>query len=498
MLFTENKSKKALISSEEQGSQKKRDKKKGKKGAKALADGISSWATSVNSDGVVPAWSDASVDKLQVNIEDRSRLRKLKKEEGETLVTGDIYMKRLQDHYNTTSGAADLFAWAKPQPPKPSHHSENIDEEDPITQLLKSNTSVFSSHTTGLLKPGQRLDYTKLQHANNGSYHASVVTAVEFHPSEEGLLATAGLDRKVQLYSVARERESQKVQTIVLPDLPVYQAKFIGDGSQMIISGNRKYFYYYDLEANKLEKVHGVHGGAFSNTGDALTSLTRLFTPPSPQADLFAFADGDSGSISVLSQKTKKMAFELKLSSSSCTSVGFSGGPDPRLLYAVGDQAEIYVWDIRHSRKCLSKVQDEGCFNTTHLTVSADGSQLATGSHSGVVNVYKTETEGKPLTLVKSILNLTTAITDLKFDPTGQLLAVCSKWKKNALRLIHTGPGGTFTTYQNFPAGHAVGVLKYPLCMGFSSDSQYFAMGNDEGKAHLWHLSHFSGRVNSD
>ena len=50
----------------------------------------------------------------------------------------------------------------------------------------------------------------------------------------------------------------------------------------MIISGNRKYFYYYDMEANKLEKVHGVQGGAFSNTGDALTSLTRLFTPPCP------------------------------------------------------------------------------------------------------------------------------------------------------------------------------------------------------------------------
>jgi hypothetical protein len=69
----------------------------------------------------------------------------------------------------------------------------------------------------------------------------------------------------------------------------------------MLITGNRKYFYYYDMEANKLEKVHGVHGGAFSNTGESLSSLTRLFTPPCPQSELFAFAGGDSGSISVLS-----------------------------------------------------------------------------------------------------------------------------------------------------------------------------------------------------
>jgi hypothetical protein len=44
-------------------------------------------------------------------------------------------------------------------------------------------------------------------------------------------------------------------------------------------------------------------------------------------------------------------------------------------------------------------------------------------------------------------MNLTTAISDLKFDSTGQLLAVCSKWKKNALRLIHTGEGGSFTAF---------------------------------------------------
>ena len=57
-------------------------------------------------------------------------------------------------------------------------------------------------------------------------------------------------------------------------------------------------------------------------------------------------------------------------------------------------------------------------------------------------------------------MNLTTAVSDIKFDPTGQLLGVCSKWKKNAVRLIHTGLGGGFTAFQNFPAGHAVGVLR--------------------------------------
>lgn len=208
MLFTENKAKAVKRAADSEG--KKRDKKKGQKpSAKALVDGISSWATSVNSDGVIPAWSDSSVDKLQVNIENQSRLRKLKKEEGETHVSGETYMKRLQEHYSATTGAGDLFAWAKPQAAEKADESE--EDEDPIAKLLKSNTKAFSKGSIGLLKPGQRLEYTKLQHANLGSYHGSVVNAVDFHPKEEGLLATAGLDRKVQLYSVARNRESQKV-----------------------------------------------------------------------------------------------------------------------------------------------------------------------------------------------------------------------------------------------------------------------------------------------
>ena len=93
MLFTENKKRKQAHSdvqdptTSDKKSHKKRDQKK--------TGGVASWATSVNSDGVVPAWSDSSVEKLRVNIEDTSRLRKLKKEEGETHVSGDVYMQRL-------------------------------------------------------------------------------------------------------------------------------------------------------------------------------------------------------------------------------------------------------------------------------------------------------------------------------------------------------------------------------------------------------------------
>jgi U3 small nucleolar RNA-associated protein 18 len=88
----------------------------------------------------------------------------------------------------------------------------------------------------------------------------------------------------------------------------------------------------------------------------------------------------------------------------------------------------------------------------------------------------------------KTLMNLTTAVTDLKFNHSSELLTFCSKWKKNAFKMAHIP---SYTVYQNFP-GVAPGVLKYPFCLEFSHKSKYLTMGNDEGKAHMFELSHFS------
>ena len=105
--------------------------------------------------------------------------------------------------------------------------------------------------------------------ANFGYEHESVVSSINFHP-RENILMTSGLDRKVKLFDVSHSQsvlqsegtynnmksssKSKKIQSIFLPDLPVYSANFIQDGKQAIFTGNRKHFYVYDLARNKLEK----------------------------------------------------------------------------------------------------------------------------------------------------------------------------------------------------------------------------------------------------
>jgi hypothetical protein len=94
---------------------KKRDEKLE---SKAGAD-ENPWATA----STKPAWHDASVEHIKVNIEDKSRLRKLKREEGETQITGGEYAQRLQEYYEKQTAASgeagdggDLFGWAKKPP----------------------------------------------------------------------------------------------------------------------------------------------------------------------------------------------------------------------------------------------------------------------------------------------------------------------------------------------------------------------------------------------
>ena len=96
---------------------------------------------------------------------------------------------------------------------------------------------------------------------------------------------------------------------------------------------------------------------------------------------------------------------------------------------------KVYMWDMS-TRDCVHCFTDEGCLLGTKLAISPDGTHIACGSDSGVVNVYSGEkclrTGGdwsittmaaapglspnpKPL---KSVKNLTTAIDQVCFNST--------------------------------------------------------------------------------
>jgi len=93
----------------------------------------------------------------------------------------------------------------------------------------------------------------------------------------------------------------------------------------------------------------------------------------------------ETGEAHLFSQKHKKQMFSLKMNGS-CHSACFS--QNDHYLFTVGDQADIYQWDLRQ-RKCIAKLQDEGSFQSTCIEISPDNKYLATSSKMGTVNIYE-------------------------------------------------------------------------------------------------------------
>lgn len=88
--------------------------------------------------------------------------------------------------------------------------------------------------------------------------------------------------------------------------------------------------------------------------------------------------------------------------------------------------------------------------------------------------------------LAKSIENLSTEVTSLKFHPSGSVLAAASRSIKDSLKLIHTSSG---TVFKNWPNSKT--PLSYVNAIDFSNDGRKLAVGNDKGKVLLYKLNHF-------
>lgn len=88
------------------------------------------------------------------------------------------------------------------------------------------------------------------------------------------------------------------------------------------------------------------------------------------------------------------------------------------------------------NRYCIRKMFDEGCIKGLSLALSPSGQILATGSSSGIVNLYETPLKNDYLTPSKVIKNLVTPITEMCFNNSSEILAIASDDKKNAIRLV--------------------------------------------------------------
>ncbi len=347
------------------------------------------------------------------------------------------------------------------------------------------------------------LEATRLQDANVMEPSSSALRTVEFH-QHRTLLLTAGLDKKIRLFDIDGGN-NRHVQSVFLEDLPIYKSGFCGDGSKILAAGRRRFIYSYDMCHGSVERVSPI-------LNDEIRSLEHFVgTPPGAANPMLAFL-GTDGNIPLLSLKSMCCIATVKMNGSARTAT-FS--PDGLQLMTAGKDGIVYFWDLRHHKRCVHKLVDEGSVAITSLATSACDRYLAVGSDCGAVNFYENAGTKKPSMRVKqdgnylnfgkpdwserkectgmhrafgtqptgSILNLTTEVNEMNFNADSQILAVSSHLKRDSLRLVHVP---SCTVFSDWPSSKT--PLQYVWSTAFSSSGGYFAVGNARGRALLYRI----------
>lgn len=414
-----------------------------------------------------PAWFDNTDITFTVPITD-NRKKKLRIDEDEKFIRADTYQKRLRTQFEKSNPPA---SWAQlPHQKQNAADSDSDSDSDPFDDVdfLQSSKSVTAKKSS-LSK--NVFNVTRLKNANSANPSNSVIQSVDFHPSGE-IILTAGFDKTLKLFQVDGIMNTQITRHFI-QSFPIHQASFFPDGSSILITGRRRYFYRYDLFSNQMIRIPEVRGRP--------ETTWKKFTI-SPKNDLYAFI-GNNGYVVFVDNKSNQAIATLR-SPHQVTDMQFSKN---NTLSTFGVDGSMLIWDVG-TRRCISKWNDHGCIQGTSMALSPDDQYYATGSSSGVVNLYPATSvkNNKNPVPSKEFMNIKTRIDYLQFTHDHRILIAASRSKENALKVFHVP---SKSCYSNWP--------RYTLNFGnisalaISPDSAYLAFGNSEGKAFLHRLNDY-------
>jgi len=407
------------------------------------------------------AWRDKADEKVLVK-DVAANFKKAPGKHGSKDTSTEKYGKSVERQFKGLVGEP---AWAKLANKNDPENQSDSDEE------FFRETTDFLDKRKGDKLSDNLLELRKLKDMNNESHReGAVIRSVEFHPtSTVGL--TAGLNGTASLFQIDG-KNNPKIQTVNFKDFPVKTAKFSVDGTEVIAgSQHHNFCYTYDMIAGKIAKCWMTRrAGEFS---------TRALEV-SPDGQFIAFR-GRFGMIHLLTARGKEYVGSMKMNDE-CQAIKFS--KSGAQLFSHGEGGEVYVWDVG-TRQCVNKFVDDGCIAGSALAVNS--SYLATGSSEGVVNIYSLNKISQPNpTPDKIILNLTTQINNLTFNPTGEILSMSSELKDCAMKLIHLP---SKTIFSNFPS--SAYNLNKVNAVSFSPGGGYMSIGNNKGAAMLYRLKHY-------
>jgi U3 small nucleolar RNA-associated protein 18 len=157
-----------------------------------------------------------------VDILKVARLRKLRKEADEHVISGKEYEARLRGHHtklNPFTGWEDMHRKA----PLPGLSDDESNEDGVVDSILQNNDELVVKGSTKLL-PGM-LDFSRLVDANAQDPSSGPINSVQFHRNVQLMLA-AGLDKHLRFFQIDGKR-NPNIQSIFIEDCPVHKARHV-------------------------------------------------------------------------------------------------------------------------------------------------------------------------------------------------------------------------------------------------------------------------------
>lgn len=373
------------------------------------------------------------------------------------------YKKQLESKFQRLLGTP---AWAQLDAERKAAASDD-DSDDDILRTVGHLVTVKSETL-----PSGQLEFKQLKDLNRETYEEGpLITGIEFHPTSTVCLVT-GTRGVATIFSIDGKK-NDKLHSMAFENYPIRCCRLNNNGTEAIFGGSQKYFYTYDLMGGQTQRVF---------LPKTITKLHKFEVSPCGK---YIAVIGRFGEIHLLYGTSKELICTLK-QEHEVTSLAFSR--DSKLLFAHSVDSDVCVYDIGEQR-LIHRFTDDGCINGTSITISSNGKFVAAASKQGVVNVYNyndviSKNLPKP---AKTILNLTTAVSNIKFNHSTEMLAFASKEVENALKITHIRSG---TVFNNFPGNLA--KIGKPHVVQFSPQSGFMAVGNHSKEVLLYRLKHFN------
>ncbi|KAF2965151.1 hypothetical protein GQX73_g8417 [Xylaria multiplex] len=460
-----------------------------------------------------PAWEDSDDERLTVSLANVSRLRKLRTSEADDVINGTEYTLRLRQQYLRLN---PLPEWARKaeEPPKKrrrrssaaSDSSEASDEaqegEDinadalPLDKLLR-DASAMKGDTSARARK-LRPEVIDIQRSRDIPDAHKDVTSLAFHPKYPVLLSssTSSMLYLHHIAPTAYPTPNPLLTSTKVHLVPVRRAQFSPDGRKIFIAGRRRYIHSWDIETGEIQKTNKIQG----HQEEQRTWERFRLSPCGRYLGLIASTRKGGGVINILNVHTMQWVGAARLDSRGGI-IDFCWWRTGNGMTILGKGGQVGEYSMV-SRRFLGVWNDEGSNGASAIALGgSNGPELlgedrwvAIGSASGVVNIYDRHTLILPskedeLKLkprpepTRALMNLITPVTTLTFTPDGQLLAMASRDKRNALKLVHLP---SCTVYRNWPTDQT--PLGRIDAIAFGPKSDTLAIGNDNGKIRIWEI----------